>query len=217
MSSTIQMPTQKQIDQWKKEHGSIHKLIVGDTFCIVRMPTLIDIDMSASLGGADPIETGRVQLENCWLYGDDRIKSNLGMLRDASKKMGTVFPVYKTEVKDVDCTEELILDLREKSVPEELIKKVQSAGYAREAIVYKPTGNDSMNTFSALFIEPDQTIFDKAQTSGSGLAMGLVYLQECFLLGSDYVLNKEDEPVHFAFLMAGHQLLKRYTTSVEKL
>ena len=218
MSSTIKMPASSQIAEWKKQHGEIIKLNVGDTFCIVRHPNLQDIDMSATLGEGDEVKIGQIQLDNCWLYGDEKIRTNHGLLKSAAKQMGYIFPVFEYEVNDTPVTTDLLKELTAKKVDPKRIKSVEVLGYVRQITVYVPSTNPKKpdEEVKALFVEPDLEIEAKAATGSSFLNQGSVFLQECFLTGDDRLLNGED-PVKFASYMAGHVLLKRYTTKVEKL
>lgn len=222
-STKFKQPTAKQIADWKKEHGEIRMLVIGDTFCIVRFPTILDLDQAIALNTDDEHLLGASQLESCWLYGDPKVKEDLGLYRAASKKMGLIFPNYYREVHDVEVTPELIQELKKSTVSTDQLKKVQELQTVlRKITVFVPTGKileTGLNEFeqvSALFFQPDQSVLDKVASIPSYINKGTLFLQDCWLSGDDRLLKGED-PIKFSACVAGHALLKDYEVEIVKL
>ncbi len=68
--------TKAQIDIWKKKHGDIHKLIVDDKEAYLHKPDRNTLRLALSKAATDPLGMAEVVLDNCWLGGDDEIKTD---------------------------------------------------------------------------------------------------------------------------------------------
>ncbi|WP_165026815.1 hypothetical protein [Dysgonomonas sp. ZJ279] len=73
----ISNPSEAQINKWKKEHNEVHVLKVGGKIGYLHNPdratlslAMMRIAKNDILGGCTAI------LENCWLGGDEEIKTN---------------------------------------------------------------------------------------------------------------------------------------------
>lgn len=84
--SEIFTATPTQIANWKKEHGdNILKLVIVPAAektdmraaaCYVRKPTLAEMILAEQTGGSSIIQEGEILLNNCWLAGDEIIKTD---------------------------------------------------------------------------------------------------------------------------------------------
>ena len=222
------MPSEAQIAKWKKEHGVLHKLTVKvpgkeDAICIVRSPKVSDISQSATLGEGDEFKIGAIQLNNCWIDGDERIKSNLAFLQAAAVQMGRVFEVYPWNVQSEEVTNAFIEKLKTQGSDAELISKVQLEGVVRCVTITLGSkailkdGIDTRETIKAYFKQPDLAIKEKADLVSDFLDQGSVYINECFLFGDARFTDHSDEHIAFAAYMAGHSLLEKLTAEVTKL
>jgi hypothetical protein len=91
--------TPEQIEEWKKKHGSIFELTVEDKSCLVRKPTLKELSAASAVGQKDPFAFNRVILTNCWLAGDEEIKTNDDYFLAASGQLGAVIEVKEAAIK----------------------------------------------------------------------------------------------------------------------
>lgn len=76
----------QQIDAWKKQYGEVYCVEVDGSVCYLHKPDRATLKAVASVGMNDPIRSNEVLLENCWIAGDESIKT------DDAKFMG-VSPV----------------------------------------------------------------------------------------------------------------------------
>lgn len=208
--STFTMPSPGKIKQWKSEHGEIHKITPDpsrpDIFCIVRHPVLMDIVSSSAIGGQDSIKIGISQLNDCWLDGDGRIKSNVELLRAAARRMGTIFRCYSHEMEYLPITDDLL-----KEIPLDKHDRVKSDGEVRKLIV-NVDGVDK----SALLAMPGMLDIEKADTASNPVDRGTIFLQECWLSGDEDLRSGTDE-IRFAAYMQALSLLRTFVAEVEKL
>jgi len=97
--------TEAQIKKWKAKYGEVYAIEVkmDDEGTIAtgyfKKPDLNIISAAAKFAEVDPIKSGTVMLENCWLGGDEDIKLNDEAKLAAIKKLGEIFKVKEAEVK----------------------------------------------------------------------------------------------------------------------
>jgi|GEM_PF-820865 len=75
------MVSQKQIEKWKEEHGEVLHLPFGDgKECYLKQPDRRVLGLAYAKGAKDPLASAEVLLNNCWLAGDEEVKTGVGYL-----------------------------------------------------------------------------------------------------------------------------------------
>jgi hypothetical protein len=98
-------PTEPQIKEWKKLYGGVSELTIqGDEGeNVVYKAWLKKPDRKivalASTKQNDPIKMGEVILTNCWLMGDDEIKTNDDLFLSAISQLNQLIVVKAAELK----------------------------------------------------------------------------------------------------------------------
>lgn len=212
--STFKMPSEAKLNAWKKDHNAIHKITPDpnrpEIFCIVRHPKLNDISSSSELGGNDQVKIGIVQLNDCWLDGDVRIKTDIELLRAAALKMGAIFKVYDYSLEFLPVTADVL-----KSIPADKLDRVKADGEVRKLTVTVMEDQKPVKK-SAWLCKPDMFDVEKAETTNDPLSQGTIYLQECWLSGCKDLKEGDDE-TRFAAYLAALGIFRRFTATVEKL
>jgi hypothetical protein len=90
--------TAEQIADWKKKHGDIFKVEVGDSVCYLKKPDRKTMSYVATLG-SNPIRANEALLQNCWLGGDESIKTDDEKFFGVSSKLNEI-----VEIKDAEIT-----------------------------------------------------------------------------------------------------------------
>lgn len=67
---------QSQIDEWKRIHGTLFIAVVDTSVCYLKKPSRQTLSMASSLCKNDQIAFNELLLQDCWLGGDERIKSD---------------------------------------------------------------------------------------------------------------------------------------------
>ncbi len=234
--STYQMPTEAKIKQWKKEHGSLHKITPDPSrpaiFCIVRHPKLNDIVSSSQVGGSDELKIGVCQLNDCWLDGDARIKTDAELQKSAALKMGTLFETYESKLEYISVTEAILKD-----VPADKLERVKADGEVRRLTVFVETFAEKLARLNAIennktdsvvsevkdpvqlvaiLMKPNFEDLEKADTANDPIARGTIFLQECWISGDEALLKGTDE-IRFSAYLASLRLFRTFTSAVEKL
>jgi hypothetical protein len=89
--------TAEQISEWKRKHGDIFKAEVDDSVCYLKKPDRKTMSYVATLGN-NPIRANEALLENCWLGGDERIKTDDEKFFGVSSKLTEIIQVKDAEI-----------------------------------------------------------------------------------------------------------------------
>lgn len=68
--------TPEKIAEWKAKHGEIFSISVEDKICYLKRPDRKTLGFASQAGTTDPFKFNEVILNNCWLGGDEEIKTN---------------------------------------------------------------------------------------------------------------------------------------------
>ena len=89
--------TTEQIAEWKKKHGDIFKVEVGDSVCYLKKPDRKTMSYVATLGN-NPIRANEALLQNCWLGGDESIKTDDEKFFGVSAKLAEIIQIKEAEI-----------------------------------------------------------------------------------------------------------------------
>jgi len=105
--SSASSVTEAQIKQWKQRWGNVAQITVtiddegNKATGFFKKPGLDTIAAAATRMGSDPIGSGRIVFENCWLGGDEIIKTNDEALFAIILEVNKLFKYRTTEVKNL--------------------------------------------------------------------------------------------------------------------
>lgn len=91
--------TQEQIDAWKKEHNDVFKIEVGGKTCYVKSPDRKTMSYASNIGTKDPIKFNEVILRNCWLGGDEEIKTDDALFLGAGTVLAEIIQVREASIE----------------------------------------------------------------------------------------------------------------------
>ncbi|WP_312078359.1 hypothetical protein [Chryseobacterium sp.] len=91
--------TKKQIDAWKAEYGEVnHFKLGGDKECYLRMPDLKIMSYATMAGQSDIMAYNKAILTECWLAGDEEIKTHPGLFLSISQKLTDMIGIVEVEL-----------------------------------------------------------------------------------------------------------------------
>ena len=93
------LATAEQIAHWKALHKEIYQINVGDSTCYLKKPDRTTMKAVASVGTADPIRANEILLENCWLGGDETIKTEDEKFFGVSSQLAQLIEIKEAELK----------------------------------------------------------------------------------------------------------------------
>lgn len=97
----ITNPTPEQIEAWKKQFGDLFQLEIGCKTAILRKPDRRVLSMATAMSVNDPIKFNEIILDNCWLAGDEEIKTNDDYFIPASGKLSELMSYKTAELKKI--------------------------------------------------------------------------------------------------------------------
>ena len=97
MEETIGTATAEQIDIWKERNGKIFKIVVGNSVCYLKKPDRKTMSYVATLGN-NPIRANEALLQNCWLGGDESIKTDDEKFFGVSSKLNEIIEIKEAEI-----------------------------------------------------------------------------------------------------------------------
>lgn len=89
--------TEEQIAQWKKKHGDVFKITVGGKEAYLHKPDRKTLGY-ASQYKDNPIRMAEAILQNCWIDGDQEIKTDDELFLGACQKLGALVQIKEAEL-----------------------------------------------------------------------------------------------------------------------
>lgn len=92
-------PDKKQIEAWKKLHGDVFLIEVGGKKAYIKKPGRKELAAATTAGKKDPFKFNDSILNNCWLAGDQEIKTHDELYLGACNVLDEVIEFKQAEVK----------------------------------------------------------------------------------------------------------------------
>ena len=92
---------QETLDSLKARHKDVYEISVDGKSCLVRKPGRKDLSfaMAGSSSGKDIVRMQEILLENCWLEGDEEIKTDDALFFAAAAKLTGLMETKEAELK----------------------------------------------------------------------------------------------------------------------
>lgn len=91
--------TPEQIESWKNLHKEVFTVTVGDSIGYLKKPDRNTIKAVSSIGQSDSIRSIEILLENCWLGGDEDIKTDDDKFFGVSQELAKLINFKQAELK----------------------------------------------------------------------------------------------------------------------
>lgn len=93
--------TKEQIESWKKKHGDVFEVNVDGRTAYLKKPDRKVLGAASVLGKDDPMKYNETLLENCWLGGDEEIKTDDSLFLGVSSVLAEIIEIKKAEIKKI--------------------------------------------------------------------------------------------------------------------
>ncbi|WP_454982316.1 hypothetical protein [Capnocytophaga granulosa] len=93
------MITKEQIQSWKKQYKDIFVISVEDKKVYLRTPDRKTLSYASTLATKDPLKFNEVILDNCWLGGDEEIKTNDELFLAVSSKLPDLIQIKEATLE----------------------------------------------------------------------------------------------------------------------
>lgn len=91
--------TKQQIQEWKKQYGDVYVLNIEGKKAYLRTPDRQTLSYASTLATKDPLKFNEVVLNNCWLGGDEEIKTDDALFLSASSKLGELIQIKEATLE----------------------------------------------------------------------------------------------------------------------
>lgn len=92
------MDIETQIENWKKAHGDVFKITSEDKVGYIRKPNRNELKSATTLAQTDPLGFVEIVLENCWLGGDEQLKTDDAYFMGISSQLEQIIEVKQAEI-----------------------------------------------------------------------------------------------------------------------
>ena len=93
------MRTKEQIQEWKNQYKDIFVISVEDKKVYLRTPDRKTLSYASTLATKDPLKFNEVILDNCWLGGDEEIKTNDELFLAVSSKLPDLIQIKEATLE----------------------------------------------------------------------------------------------------------------------
>lgn len=91
--------TKAQIEEWKKQYGSVFKITVEDKSVYLKSPDRKTLSYASSVGAKDPLKFNEILLKNCWLDGDMEIQTNDSLFMSVSAQLAEIIELKEAKLE----------------------------------------------------------------------------------------------------------------------
>jgi len=91
--------TKEQIAEWKEKHKKVFCIKVDDKACYLKKPSRKALGYASMAGKDNPLKFNEVMLNDCWLGGDEEIKTNDDLFLSVSPKLTELIEVKEAELE----------------------------------------------------------------------------------------------------------------------
>lgn len=93
-------PTPEQIVNWKKEFGMVYVCTVDGKKCWLKKPDRKILAAATQHAAKNPLKFNETVLTNCWLAGDEEIKTNDDLYLGVSAQLDQIVTFKEAEIKE---------------------------------------------------------------------------------------------------------------------
>jgi hypothetical protein len=94
--------TKEQIAEWKARHGKVFRVKIeeADKACYLKKPSRKALSYATMAGKDSPLKCNEVLLNDCWLGGDEEIKTNDDLFLSISPKLAELIQTKEAELEE---------------------------------------------------------------------------------------------------------------------
>lgn len=91
--------TKEQIEGWKAKYNDVFEIKVDDKTCYLKKPDRKTLAFALTKANTAPLEFGEILINNCWLAGDEEIKTNDDLFLAVTTKLDALVQFKQAEIK----------------------------------------------------------------------------------------------------------------------
>lgn len=98
-ATKVEKTIEQKIEEWKAKHGDVYKVEVDGREAYLKRPSRKALSAAAVVGKSDPMKYNEVLLANCWLEGDEEIKTNDSLFLGVSGQLAELIEIKEASLK----------------------------------------------------------------------------------------------------------------------
>ncbi len=99
METKVEKTIEQKISEWKAKHGDVFQVEVDNRVAYLKRPDRKVLGAAAVTGKSDPMKYNEVILNNCWLEGDEEIRTNDAMFLGVSAQLAEIIEIKEATLK----------------------------------------------------------------------------------------------------------------------
>lgn len=93
--------TEEQIQEWKQKHGKVFKISCDGKSCYLKPPTRKVLGYASMAGKDDPLKFNEAILRECWLDGDEEIRTDDMLFLSVGQKLADLIQTKEAELEEL--------------------------------------------------------------------------------------------------------------------
>ena len=94
-----ELSLEQKIEAWKKKYSEVFLYEADGKKCYLKKPDRKTLSAAAVVGKNDPMKYNEVLLKNCWLEGDEQLKTDDGYFLGLSGQLAELIEIKEGEIK----------------------------------------------------------------------------------------------------------------------
>ena len=95
----METPSPEQIQQWKAQYGDVFEVAVDGSRAFLKKPDRKVLNYAMTQAQTNPLGFAEVILKNCWLAGDEVIKTDDSLFLAVSSKLDGLLQIKEAALK----------------------------------------------------------------------------------------------------------------------
>jgi hypothetical protein len=92
-------PSQEKIGEWKRMYGSVYRIRVEDKECYLKPPSRKTLGYASVAARTNPLKFNEVLLNDCWLSGNEEIKTDDTLFLSVGQKLDELLEVKEAALE----------------------------------------------------------------------------------------------------------------------
>ena len=99
MDTKTEKTIEEKIADWKKKYGEVFLVEVDGRTAYLKKPDRKALGAAAVLGKTDPMKYNEILLCNCWIEGDEEIKTDDSLFLGVSAQLAELIEIREASIK----------------------------------------------------------------------------------------------------------------------
>lgn len=96
---TKEKAIEQKISEWKEKYGDVYQVEVDGHVAYLKKPNRKALGAAAVVGKSDPMKYNEILLNNCWIEGDELIKTEDALFLGVSAQLAELIEIKEAAIK----------------------------------------------------------------------------------------------------------------------